>query len=148
MRDSRFSLKIIGIIFILLITSYFTTTAQVSHRDTLLYWKHFDYELDANNGMEWYSTNNIVEEVFQGIVLENEFVRLVILPDYGARVISFLYKPTGHEQFYTNPVGTPYGIGEGNFYYNWLMVFGGVFPTFPEPEHGKTWFLPLAMGVY
>jgi hypothetical protein len=83
-----------------------------------------------------------VQDQYPGIVLENEYIRLVILPEFGARIISFYYKPTGHEQFYTNPVGTPYGMGDGNFYYDWLMVFGGVFPTFPEPEHGKTWFLP------
>ncbi|MCF8236505.1 MAG: DUF5107 domain-containing protein [Bacteroidales bacterium] len=117
-------------------------SSQVTQRDTILKWRHFDYTLDAGNGMESYSTNQIVEEEYQGVVLENEYVRLVILPDFGARIISFLYKPKGHEQFYTNPVGTPYGMGDGNFYYDWLMVFGGVFPTFPEPEHGKTWLLP------
>ncbi|NQT78601.1 MAG: DUF5107 domain-containing protein [Bacteroidetes bacterium] len=92
--------------------------------------------------MNSYSTTNIVEDQYPGVVIENEFVRLVIMPEFGARVLSFLYKPSGHEQFYINPVGTPYGMGDGNFYYDWLMVFGGVFPTFPEPEHGKTWFLP------
>jgi hypothetical protein len=30
----------------------------------------------------------------------------------------------------------------GNFYYDWLMVYGGIFPTFPGPEHGKTWLKP------
>ena len=118
------------------------TNAQVTYRDTLLSWSHFDYSLDENNGMDWFSTTSIVQEDYAGIVLENEYIRLVVLPGFGARVISFLYKPTGHEQFYTNPVGVPYGMGDGNFYYDWLMVFGGVFPTFPEPEHGKTWFLP------
>lgn len=118
------------------------SSAQVTQRDTLLVWRHFDYELDANNGISWFSTTSIIEEEYSGIVLENEFVRLVILPEFGARIISFLYKPTEHEQFYINPVGTPYGMGDGNFYYDWLMVFGGVFPTFPEPEHGKTWLLP------
>jgi hypothetical protein len=118
------------------------TAAQVTYRDTLLSWSHFDYSLDENNGMDWYSTSSIVQEEYPGIVMENEYIRLVVLPGFGARVISFLYKPTGHEQFYTNPVGVPYGMGDGNFYYDWLMVFGGVFPTFPEPEHGKTWFLP------
>jgi hypothetical protein len=108
----------------------------------VLLWNHFDYTLDENNGMDWFSTTNIVEEEYSGIVLENEYVKLVVLPEYGARIISFYYKPSGHEQFYTNPVGTPYGINEGNFYYDWLMVFGGVFPTFPEPEHGKTWCVP------
>ena len=116
--------------------------SQVSHRDTLLAWDHFEYTLDENNGMDYYSTTNIIEQLYNGLVIENEFVQLIILPEFGARVISYYYKPTGHEQFYTNPVGTPYGMGDGNFYYDWLMVFGGVFPTFPEPEHGKTWFLP------
>ena len=134
-------MRVFPFMLVFLILSGFCN-AQVTHRDTLLSWRHFDYELDAENGMSWYSTNSIVEEEYLGIVLENEYVRLVVLPGFGARIISFLYKPTGHEQFYTNPVGNPYGIGDGNFYYDWLMVFGGVFPTFPEPEHGKTWFLP------
>jgi hypothetical protein len=57
-------------------------------------------------------------------------------------VISFVYKPTGHEYLYQSECGSPYGIGEGNFYYDWLMVYGGIFPTFPEPEHGKAWLMP------
>jgi hypothetical protein len=129
----------------IIILSFFITSAsfgQVVYRDTVLSWNHFDYSLDVDNGMDWFSTTNIVTEEYPGIVLENEFVKLVILPEFGARIISFYYKPSGHEQFYTNPVGTPYGMNEGNFYYDWLMVMGGVFPTFPEPEHGKTWFLP------
>ena len=116
--------------------------AQVVIRDTTVVWKHFDFTLDENGGMEWYSTTSIIEENYPGLVIENEFVRLVVLPEYGARILSFYYKPSGHEQFYINPVGTPYGMNAGNFYYDWLMVVGGVFPTFPEPEHGKTWFLP------
>ena len=70
-----------------------------------------------------------------------------MLPEYGARVISFYYKPTGHEYLYQSECGSPYGIGDGNFYYDWLMVYGGIFPTFPEPEHGKTWFLPWEYAV-
>lgn len=128
------------ILFLLLISQ--NTSSQVTYRDTIFTWKHFDYTLDGNNGMGSYSTTDIVETDLTGIVLENEYVRLVILPEFGARVISYYYKPSGHEQLYTNPVGTPYGMGDGNFYYDWLMVLGGIFPTFPEPEHGKTWFLP------
>ena len=33
----------------------------------------------------------------------------------------------------------PYGIKGDIFYYDWLMVYGGIFPTFPDAEHGKTW---------
>jgi len=130
---------LIILLFFLFISQAFS---QVTTRDTLVSWNHFEYTLDENGGLASYSTTTIVEEEYLGLVLENEYVRLVILPEFGARIISYYYKPTSHEQFYTNPVGTPYGMNDGNFYYDWLMVFGGVFPTFPEPEHGKTWFLP------
>ncbi len=33
----------------------------------------------------------------------------------------------------------------GNFYYDWLMVYGGIFPTFPDPEHGRS--VAEAVGV-
>ena len=48
---------------------------------------------------------------------------------------------------YQNTVGAPYGELSGNFYYDWLMVYGGVFATFPESEHGKTWGEPWSYRV-
>ena len=27
------------------------------------------------------------------------------------------------------------------------MVFGGIFPTFPDPEHGRTWLRPWDFKV-
>jgi len=139
MKLTEFKTGCIIIICLLLLSEI--VYGQVAYRDTTISWKHYDYSLDENNGMGSYSTTEIVEDLYNGVVIENEYVRLVVLPEFGARILSFFYKPTGHEQFYINPVGTQYGMGEGNFYYDWLMVFGGVFPTFPEPEHGKTWFL-------
>jgi len=41
----------------------------------------------------------------------------------------------------------PYQIRTGVFYYDWLMVYGGIFPTFPEPEHGKMWLRPWDFKV-
>jgi hypothetical protein len=41
----------------------------------------------------------------------------------------------------------PYGIKAGNFYYDWMMVYGGIFPTFPDAEHGKTWLKPWDFKV-
>ena len=35
----------------------------------------------------------------------------------------------------------------GNFYYDWMMVYGGIFPTFPDAEHGKTWLKPWDFRV-
>ena len=64
------------------------------------------------------------------------------MPEFGGRIISIIYKPTGHEQLYRTEVGVPYGMTAGVFYYDWLMVYGGIFPTFPDPEHGRTWLKP------
>lgn len=110
--------------------------------DSVLTWKHFAYTLDEENRITSWDDSQIVEEAYQALVIENDFIRLTLVPEFGGRIISFIYKPTGHEQLYQNPVGTPYGMNEGNFYYNWLMVWGGIFPTYSEPEHGKSWLLP------
>lgn len=138
--------------FLSLIVLFFAldTHAQVEMRDTTIVWQHHEFTLQDDYSMELWSTDDdaIQEVSFQNAkVIENELIRLVVVPEYGARVISFYYKPTGHEYLYQSPCGSPFGIGEGNFYYNWLMVWGGIFPTFPEPEHGKTWLIPWDLEI-
>jgi len=133
--------------FLLLATTFFLSAiclmqAQVTKRDTLIEWSHFAYQMNADYGLESYSQDDIVTSTFNGIVLENEYVKLCLIPEFGARIISFVYKPTGQEQLYQNPVGVPYQIDSRIFYHDWLMVYGGIFPTFPEPEHGKYWNVP------
>ena len=128
----------------------FISSAQVILRDTTVNWQHHRFELNEDGSMKDYTTvdTDIQQKIFSGAkVIENDLIRLVVIPEYGARVLSFFYKPTNHEYLYQSEVGSPYGIGEGNFYYDWLMVYGGIFPTFPEPEHGKTWFLPWDYSV-
>jgi hypothetical protein len=80
-------------------------------------------------------------------VLENRYLKVTLLPEFGGRILSIIYKPTGHEQLYRSEVGVPYGIAGGTFYYDWLMVVGGIFPTFPDAEHGKTWLKPWDFRV-
>ena len=126
------------------------TFAQVQLKDTIVIWQHHKFDLNPDYSISSYSTvdTDIEEIVFSNAkVIENELIRLVLLPEYGARILSFYYKPTGHEYLYQSECGSPYGIGGGTFYYDWLMVYGGIFPTFPEPEHGKTWFLPWEYSV-
>jgi len=84
----------------------------------------------------------IVGRTFKTYLLENRYLKVTLVPEFGGRILSIIYKPTGHEQLYRTDVGVPYGIMAGNFYYDWLMVYGGIFPTFPNPEHGKTWLKP------
>ncbi|SDU12713.1 DUF5107 domain-containing protein [Jiangella alkaliphila] len=97
-----------------------------------------DYRVDQAN-----VSDRVVEEEVDAIVVENKYIKATFTPDYGARLLSLIYKPTGNDLLYANPVGTPYGHGANSpFYANWLMVWGGVAPTFSEAEHGKYWFLP------
>ncbi|MBT8228721.1 MAG: DUF5107 domain-containing protein, partial [Bacteroidia bacterium] len=124
--------------------------AQVQLKDTIITWQHHEFDLYADHSIQSFSNvDTDIEEVSftNARVIENELIRLVILPEYGARVISFYYKPTDHEYLYQSECGSPYAIGERIFYYDWLMVYGGIFPTFPEPEHGKTWLLPWDYSV-
>lgn len=110
--------------------------------DSTIEFRHFDYQTDKNFMLTDYDENNIVTTIFNTMIIESPYLKVTLLPEFGGRILSIIYKPTGHEMLYQNPIGTPYGIEEGNFYYNWLMVYGGIFPTFPEPEHGKAWGLP------
>lgn len=118
--------------------------AQVTIRDTTIVWHTFKYDLNEDHMMNW-NTNtqyDTVSKTFSGVVLENEYLKVTLVPEFGGRILSMIYKPTGKEELYQNPAGAPYGIGQDWFYYKWLMVYGGIFPTLPEPEHGKAWLLP------
>ncbi len=84
---------------------------------------------------------------YDTVVLENGYLTVTLLPDYGGRILSILHKPTGRELLYQNPLGTPYLMNEDIFYYNYLVIMGGIFPSFPEPEHGKYWNQPYAFEV-
>lgn len=120
------------------------TTEGVTLRETTVTWETYRYEVDDNYSFvrDAWDLSQTMQHTFSAWEIENEYLKLTVVPEFGGRVLSMIYKPTGHEELYQNPIGSPYGIGEGNFYHDWLMVWGGIFPTFPEPEHGKTWLMP------
>lgn len=122
---------------------------RVSLRETAIKWSTVKYATDAENGFVSGSldTKTIVDRTFKAYVLENRYLKVTLLPEFGGRILSLIYKPSGHEELYRTEVGVPYGIKAGNFYYDWLMVYGGIFPTFPDPEHGKTWLKPWNFKV-
>ncbi|WP_160168939.1 DUF5107 domain-containing protein [Bradyrhizobium sp. Ai1a-2] len=121
----------------------------MSLTQTAITWSTVRYATDAENGFISGSLdkNTIIDHTFRAHVLENRYLKVTLVPEFGGRILSIIYKPTGHEQLYRTEVGVPYGIKAGNFYYDWLMVYGGIFPTFPGPEHGKTWLNPWAFEV-
>jgi Domain of unknown function (DUF5107) len=122
---------------------------QVSLSESTMTWSTVKYATDPENGLVSGSLdkNTIVERTFRTYVLENRYLKVTLLPEFGGRILSIIYKPTGHEQLYRSEVGVPYGIKAGNFYYDWMMVYGGIFPTFPDAEHGKTWLKPWDFKV-
>lgn len=143
-------LLILAIHVMAFISFHNVISAQVQMRDTVISWQHHTFELNTDGSIKSFSTSDddIQQITFANAkIIENELIRLVLVPEYGGRVLSFFYKPTQHEYLYISECGSAYGIYSDIFYYDWLMVYGGIFPTFPEPEHGKTWFLPWDFSV-
>ena len=122
---------------------------EVTLTESTVAWSTAKYATTADNGFVDGSldTKTIVDRTFKTYVLENRYLKVTLLPEFGGCILSIIYKPTGHEQLYRTEVGTPYGIKAGNFYYDWMMVYGGIFPTFPDAEHGKTWLKPWDFAV-
>lgn len=70
----------------------------------------------------------------EGVILENRWLRVTLLPSMG-RVRSVIYKPTGHEQLWVNPVAVPLRAhNDTGFWITW----GGVEHVLPRGEHGTT----------
>jgi hypothetical protein len=130
-------------------TAYAQDADRVSLTESTIAWHTAKYATDANNGFVAGSLDGktIVDRTFKTWVLENRYLKVTLLPEFGGRILSIIYKPTGHEELYRTEVGVPYGIKAGNFYYDWMMVYGGIFPTFPTPEHGKMWLRPWDFRV-
>ena len=114
---------------------------SVSLRESTIALSTFKYATAADDGFIDGSldTRTVVDRSFKTYVLENRYLKVTLLPGFGGRILSMIYKPTGHEELYRSRIGLPYGIKAGNFYYDWMMVIGGIFPTFPDAEHGKGW---------
>jgi hypothetical protein len=124
-------------------------SVRVTLSESSISWNTVKYATSAENGFVSGSLDKktIVDRTFKTYVLENRYLKVTLLPEFGGRILSIIYKPTGHEQLYRTEVGVPYGMKAGVFYYDWLMVYGGIFPTFPDPEHGKTWLKPWDFKV-
>ena len=74
------------------------------------------------------------------LVLENRYLRLGILPDLGGRIYECVFKPTGSNAFYSNPVVKPTQWGPPSPPYPagaaWWLAAGGLEWGFPVEEHG------------
>ena len=98
---------------------------------------------------------SMYKDVFS-IVLENDILRVVVLPEFGSKIASVVYKPLSQEILWQNPgveyrrskYGDPYLEGE-------CSGFDEMFPTISRcayesypwqgiemPDHGEVWALP------
>ena len=112
---------------------------RVSLSESTITWSTVNYATDAENRFVSGSLdkNVILDRTFRAHVLENRYLKVVLVPEFGGRILSIVYKPTGHEQLYRTEVGVPYGIKGDTFYYDWLMVYGGIFPRSRMPSTAR-----------
>jgi hypothetical protein len=82
-------------------------------------------------------------KTYQLIVLENTYLSLGILPELGGRLYQVVFKPTGNDELYRNPVIKPTAWGPPSPPYpadaNWWLAAGGIEWCFPVEEHGYEW---------
>ncbi|HKO50268.1 MAG TPA: DUF5107 domain-containing protein, partial [Polyangiaceae bacterium] len=122
---------------------------RVTRTSSKFTFQHFPVETNASNVWSGSATpgKQLSSTTYDTIVLENGYLKVTLLPSYGGRILSMVHKPTGRELLYQNPIGTPYLMQEDIFYYDYLVIMGGIFPSFPEPEHGKYWNQPYELEV-
>ena len=98
----------------------------------------------------------------EAVALENEQLKVQILPDWGAKTASLVYKPKNYELLWQNPdaeyritgYGAPYPDGE-------FSGFDEMFPSISRcyyedapwagteiPDHGEVWSLPWSYSAH
>lgn len=92
-----------------------------------------------------YDGSKLVSRTFTLIVLENDYLRLTIMPELGGRIYQAVYKPTGHNIFYQNPVLKPSPWGPPEM--GWWLAAGGMEWGLPVEEHGYEWGIPWSYQV-
>lgn len=81
-------------------------------------------------------------QTYETLVLENDYLRLTVIPALGGRVYSLVFKPTGHNELYSNPVIKPTRWGPPE--QGWWLAAGGIEWCLPVDEHGYEWGVPWA----
>ncbi|HEY74792.1 MAG TPA: DUF5107 domain-containing protein [Thermoflexia bacterium] len=71
------------------------------------------------------------------LVMENDYLRVTVLPELGGRVYQMIFKPTGHNELYQNPVIKPTHWGPPE--QGWWLAVGGIEWCLPVDEHGYEW---------
>ena len=92
--------------------------------------------------LDWgrYDSTQIENRSYNLIILENDYLKLSILPELGGRIYQAIFKPTGNNMFYQNPVLKPAPWGPTEM--GWWLAIGGMEWGLPVEEHGYEWGIP------
>jgi hypothetical protein len=82
---------------------------------------------------------------YHSLVVENEYLQLTFLPEVGGRLYEVIYKATGHNQTYRNPVLKPTAWGPPE--QGWWLAAGGIEWCLPVEEHGYEWGIPWEIST-
>src|ERR1051325_3421449 len=88
---------------------------SVSLTEKTISWSTVKYATTPENGFVdgSFDKKTIVDRTFKAHVLENRYLKVTLVPDFGGRILSMIYKPTGREQLYRTEVGVPFGMNAG-----------------------------------
>ena len=86
-----------------------------------------------------------VQVTYRTLIVENPYLQLTFLPDLGGRLYQVVYKPSGHNLTYRNPVlkPSPWGPAEQG----WWLAAGGIEWCLPVEEHGYEWGVPWQIST-
>jgi tetratricopeptide (TPR) repeat protein len=86
-----------------------------------------------------YETRLAEDATYRSVVMENEYLRVQLLPELGGVVHRAVFRPTGDDLFYCEGVGK-----------EWYVFWeSGVKASFPWAEHGMVnWGQPASWRVY
>ncbi len=81
-----------------------------------------------------------VDQAYTLLVLENEHLRVSVLPALGGRIYELIDKGSGDNVLYRNPVLKPTSWGPPE--QGWWLAAGGIEWGLPVDEHGYEWGVP------
>lgn len=84
---------------------------------------------------------------FQALVMENQYLSLTFLPELGGRLYRCVFRPSGQNLFYQNPVLKPSYWGPLKREENAWLAAGGLEWALPVNEHGYEWGTPWSYAV-
>ena len=86
-----------------------------------------------------------VDKSYTRLTLENNWLRVSLLPELGGRVYEMIFKPTGNNELYRNTVIKPTHWGPSE--QGWWLAAGGLEWGLPVEEHGYESALPWSYTI-